>query len=353
MFRKVTRAVAEIVAGKRDTLSLGNLDTVRDWGYCPEYAALAVAVLDLDAPDDFVIATGEGHTVRDLVSSAFGLVKLDWQKYVRVDQGLLRPSEQLPIIGNTAKLERALGEDAAREVRRDPARPCWRTTSSRSVARSPSNGRTFSSAWNCIRARDEPAPARCAATQLPRRAAAEHAAVRGAPRARAEEAARAVTRVRPPASCPTAWRRRSPLWSKLDSYLGRYAVYPRLVRNLDADLVHIVDHGQGHLVGRLDRRRTIVTCHDVILLVLAAGRIGAAPDPPVALQLFRIVARVRQAGRAWSSPTRRRPGAISSPSSASTREDRRYPSGAEPGVRPRSGRRPRPSPARGSRRRAS
>ena len=110
VFRKVTRAVAEIVAGKRDTLSLGNLDTVRDWGYSPEYAALAVAVLDLDAPDDFVIATGEGHTVRDLVSSAFGLVKLDWQKYVRVDQGLLRPSEQLPIIGNTAKLERALGK---------------------------------------------------------------------------------------------------------------------------------------------------------------------------------------------------------------------------------------------------
>ena len=108
VFRKVTRAVAEIVAGKRDTLSLGNLDTVRDWGYSPEYAALAVAVLDLDAPDDFVIATGEGHTVRDLVSGAFGLVKLDWQKYVRVDQGLLRPSEQLPIIGNTAKLERAL-----------------------------------------------------------------------------------------------------------------------------------------------------------------------------------------------------------------------------------------------------
>ena len=108
VFRKVTRAVAEIVAGKRDTLSLGNLDTVRDWGYAPEYAALSVAILDLDVPDDFVVATGEGHTVRDLVSGAFGLVKLDWQKYVRVDQGLLRPSEQLPIVGNSAKLERAL-----------------------------------------------------------------------------------------------------------------------------------------------------------------------------------------------------------------------------------------------------
>src|SRR5881394_718071 len=110
VFRKVTRAVAEIAAGKRETLLLGNLDTVRDWGYAPEYAALAVALLDLDSPDDFVIATGEGHSVRDLVSRAFQLVDRDWQKHVRVDQGLLRPSEQVPIIGNSAKLERHLGK---------------------------------------------------------------------------------------------------------------------------------------------------------------------------------------------------------------------------------------------------
>jgi GDPmannose 4,6-dehydratase len=109
LFRKVTRGVAEIVAGKRDSLSLGNLDTIRDWGYAPEYAALSVAMLDLDAPDDFVVATGQGHTVGELVTRAFRLVSLDWQKYVRVDRGLLRPSEQLPIVGNCAKLERALG----------------------------------------------------------------------------------------------------------------------------------------------------------------------------------------------------------------------------------------------------
>jgi GDPmannose 4,6-dehydratase len=109
VFRKVTRAVAEIVAGKREALSLGNLDTTRDWGYSPEYAALSVALLDLDKPDDFVIATGKGHSVRELVTGAFALVGLDWQKYVRVDQGLLRPSEQLPIVGNCDKLERALG----------------------------------------------------------------------------------------------------------------------------------------------------------------------------------------------------------------------------------------------------
>jgi GDPmannose 4,6-dehydratase len=113
VFRKVTRAVAEIVAGKRDTLSLGNLDTVRDWGYAPEYAELSLTILDLEQPDDFVVATGEGHTVRDLVSHAFGLVNLDWEKHVRVERSLVRPSEQLPIVGNSAKLERAIGRRPA------------------------------------------------------------------------------------------------------------------------------------------------------------------------------------------------------------------------------------------------
>lgn len=109
VFRKVTRGVAEIVAGKREDISLGNLGTVRDWGYAPEYAALSVALLDLDKPDDFVVATGEGHSVQDLVSQAFRLVGLEWQKYVRVDTALVRPSEQIPIVGNSAKLKRVLG----------------------------------------------------------------------------------------------------------------------------------------------------------------------------------------------------------------------------------------------------
>jgi glycosyltransferase involved in cell wall biosynthesis len=97
-----------------------------------------------------------------------------------------------------------------------------------------------------------------------------------------------ITRVQPPVIVPDAWRTGSFLWSKLDTYAGRFVVYPRLVRKLDADLVHIVDHGQGYLLGGLDPRRTVVTCHDVILLALAAGRIGAAKIPRVALQLFRI-----------------------------------------------------------------
>jgi len=115
VFRKVTRGVAEIVAGRSQHLSLGNLETVRDWGYAPEYAALSIALLDLDAGDDFVIATGVGHTVRDLVSRAFGLVGLNWEKYVRVDSTLVRRSEQVSIVGDSAKLKRALGH--APEVR--------------------------------------------------------------------------------------------------------------------------------------------------------------------------------------------------------------------------------------------
>jgi GDPmannose 4,6-dehydratase len=109
VFRKVTRGVAEIVAGKRRELRLGNLDTVRDWGYAPEYAALSLALLELDAPDDFVLATGEGHSVRDLVSSAFALVGLDWNRYVHVDGDLVRPSEAVHIVGNSAKVNRILG----------------------------------------------------------------------------------------------------------------------------------------------------------------------------------------------------------------------------------------------------
>jgi glycosyltransferase involved in cell wall biosynthesis len=97
-----------------------------------------------------------------------------------------------------------------------------------------------------------------------------------------------VTRVRPPGIVPAAWRSRSTTWGKIDGYVGRFAVYPRLLQNLHSDIVHVVDHGQGYLLAGLDGRRTVVTCHDVILLALASGRIGSARVPQVALQLFRI-----------------------------------------------------------------
>ncbi len=97
-----------------------------------------------------------------------------------------------------------------------------------------------------------------------------------------------VRGVRPPAVVPDVWWARSASWAKLDGYIGRFVVYPRLVRDLNADIVHIVDHGQGYLVNNLNPERTVVTCHDVILLALASGRIGQMPVPNIALQLLRI-----------------------------------------------------------------
>jgi GDPmannose 4,6-dehydratase len=117
LFRKVTQGVAQIVAGHRDALALGNLETIRDWGYAPEYAAISIALLDLERPDDYVVATGVGHTVHDLVTQAFRLVGLDWEKYVRVDTTLVRRSEQVPLVGDCSRLKRAIG--SAPRVRLD------------------------------------------------------------------------------------------------------------------------------------------------------------------------------------------------------------------------------------------
>lgn len=110
VFRKITRGVAEIVAGRRQQMALGNLETVRDWGYAPEYAALSIAMLEHPSADDFVVATGEGHTVRELVTRAFELVGLDWEKHVRVDTTLVRRSEQVPIVGDSSKLKHNIGK---------------------------------------------------------------------------------------------------------------------------------------------------------------------------------------------------------------------------------------------------
>jgi glycosyltransferase involved in cell wall biosynthesis len=97
-----------------------------------------------------------------------------------------------------------------------------------------------------------------------------------------------VTRLRPPAIVPDEWRGRSAMWAKLDIQFGRFAVYPRLVRSLDVDVIHVIDHGQAYLLDTIDPTRTVVTCHDVILLALAHGRIGSAPVPPIALQILNL-----------------------------------------------------------------
>jgi GDPmannose 4,6-dehydratase len=91
--RKITRAVAAILAGRQDKLYLGNLDAKRDWGYAPDYVVAMWKMLQQGQPEDFVIGTGESHSVRDFLSEAFGYVGLDWQDYVEIDPRYFRPTE--------------------------------------------------------------------------------------------------------------------------------------------------------------------------------------------------------------------------------------------------------------------
>src|SRR5256712_6407657 len=91
--RKVTRGVAAIVAKRADKVFLGNLDAKRDWGYAPEYVECMWKILQAERPDDFVIGTGEMHTVRELVEAAFSYAGLDWKKHVELDRRYLRPFE--------------------------------------------------------------------------------------------------------------------------------------------------------------------------------------------------------------------------------------------------------------------
>jgi GDPmannose 4,6-dehydratase len=106
--RKVTRAVAHILAGKQDSLFLGNLDARRDWGYAPDYVAAMWKMLLCDLPDDFVIGTGEAHTVREFLDEAFGYVNLDWHAYVKIDPRYFRPTEVDYLQANFSKASKAL-----------------------------------------------------------------------------------------------------------------------------------------------------------------------------------------------------------------------------------------------------
>ncbi len=107
--RKITRAVARIKAGKQDKLYLGNLDAKRDWGYAKEYVDAMWRMLQQDHPDDYVIATGETHSVRDFLTEAFSHVDLDWQKYVELDEKYLRPAEVDLLVGDATKAREELG----------------------------------------------------------------------------------------------------------------------------------------------------------------------------------------------------------------------------------------------------
>ncbi|MEP7081428.1 MAG: GDP-mannose 4,6-dehydratase [Chloroflexota bacterium] len=107
--RKVTRGIASILAGTEKKLYLGNLDARRDWGYAPEYVEAMWLMLQQPEPDDYVVATGEMHSVREFVELAFGLVGLDSQDYVEIDPRYFRPTEVDELCGDSSKARERLG----------------------------------------------------------------------------------------------------------------------------------------------------------------------------------------------------------------------------------------------------
>jgi GDPmannose 4,6-dehydratase len=110
--RKVTRAAARIKHGVDDKLYLGNLDARRDWGYAKEYVEAMWLMLQQEQPDDYVIATGETHSIRDLLDEAFGYAGLDWKEHVDIDARYYRPAEVDLLIGDASKAKRKLGWEA-------------------------------------------------------------------------------------------------------------------------------------------------------------------------------------------------------------------------------------------------
>lgn len=107
--RKITRAVAAIVAGTQFHLYLGNLDATRDWGYVRDYVEAMWMMLQADQPDDYVLGTGESHTVREFCARAFELVGLDWERFVRIDESYLRPTDVEFLQADASKARDKLG----------------------------------------------------------------------------------------------------------------------------------------------------------------------------------------------------------------------------------------------------
>jgi GDPmannose 4,6-dehydratase len=115
--RKITRAVAHIAAGLQDKLYLGNLDARRDWGYAPEYVEAIWRMVQQDKPGDYVIATGQAHSVRDFLDEAFSHAGIDWKKHVEMDPRYLRPAEVDQLRGDASKARRELGWEPRTQFR--------------------------------------------------------------------------------------------------------------------------------------------------------------------------------------------------------------------------------------------
>lgn len=107
--RKITRAVGRIVAGTQKKLALGNLDAKRDWGFAGDFVEAMWQMLQLDTPDDFVVATGETHSVREFLDVAFGRVDLDWKDFVVTDERFMRPAEVELLLGDATKAKKTFG----------------------------------------------------------------------------------------------------------------------------------------------------------------------------------------------------------------------------------------------------
>jgi len=107
--RKITRALAAIKAGTQNTLYLGNLDSKRDWGYAPEYVEAMWKILQAEKPNDYVIGTGEAHSVREFLDEAFGYVGLDWHDYVKIDPRYFRPTEVDYLLADPTRAQKELG----------------------------------------------------------------------------------------------------------------------------------------------------------------------------------------------------------------------------------------------------
>jgi GDPmannose 4,6-dehydratase len=107
--RKITRAIANILLGKQKTVHLGNLNAKRDWGYAPEYVETMLRILEHDKPGDFVIGTGETHSVKEFVEQAFSYVGLSSEKYVNVDPRYFRPTEAEELVADSREAQRELG----------------------------------------------------------------------------------------------------------------------------------------------------------------------------------------------------------------------------------------------------
>ena len=106
--RKITRALARIVAGTQNKLYLGNLDAKRDWGYAKDYVRAMWLMLQQERPDDYVVATGETHSIKEFLDIAFNYVNLDWNDYVAFDPRYLRPTEVDLLIGDPQKAHKQL-----------------------------------------------------------------------------------------------------------------------------------------------------------------------------------------------------------------------------------------------------